>query len=50
MLREAAFDGGEAAPVADGGMTLQCRCRRGMVRVASNGENGGGWKGLTMKR
>jgi hypothetical protein len=27
----------------DGGTTLQCRCRRGNVRAASIGDNGGGW-------
>jgi hypothetical protein len=52
MLRASAFIGGEGAPVADGdgGMTLQCRCRRGKVRASSNGDNGGGWKGLTMHK
>jgi hypothetical protein len=52
MLRAAAFIGGEGAPMAgdDGGMTLQCRCRRRKVRAASNGDNDGGWKGLTVKR
>jgi hypothetical protein len=52
MLRAAAFVGGEGAPVAGsgGGMTLQCRCGRRKVRAASNGDNSGGWKGLTVKR
>jgi hypothetical protein len=52
MLRATAFIGGEGAPMAgdDGGMTLQCRCRRRKVRAASNGDNDGVWKGLTMKR
>jgi hypothetical protein len=34
----------------DGGMTLKCRCGRGKVRAASNGDNDGGWEGLTVKR
>jgi hypothetical protein len=44
--------GGERAQVAsgDGGAALQCRCRRGKVRVASIGDNDGGWEGLTVKR
>jgi hypothetical protein len=48
----AAFVGGEGAPVAgsDGGTTLQCCCEKRKVRAASNGDNSGGWKGLTMKR
>jgi hypothetical protein len=47
-----AFIGGERAPMAggDGGTALQCRCRRGKVRAASIGDNGGGWEGLTVKR
>jgi hypothetical protein len=51
MPRVAAFVGGEGAPVAgsDGGTTLQCRCEKRKVRAASNGDNSGGWKGLTMK-
>jgi hypothetical protein len=50
-LRTMTFIGGERAPVAsgDGGTGLQCRCGRGKVRAASIGENGGGWKGLTVK-
>jgi hypothetical protein len=45
MLRAAAFISGEGAPVAgdDGGTTLWCWCRRGKVRAASTGDNGGGW-------
>jgi hypothetical protein len=52
MHRAAAFISGERTPVAggDGGTTLQCRCGRGKVRVASTGDNGGGWEGLTLKR
>jgi hypothetical protein len=52
MLWAAAFISGEGAPVAggDGGTTLQCRRRRGKVKAASNGDNGGGWEGLTVKR
>jgi hypothetical protein len=52
MLRAVAFVGGEGALVAgcDGGMALQCRCGRGKARAASNGDNGGGWEGLTVKR
>jgi hypothetical protein len=46
------FVSGERAPVAggDGGMTLQRRCRRGKVRVASIRDNGGRWEGLIVKR
>jgi hypothetical protein len=52
MLWVAVFIGGEGAPVAsgDGGTTLQCRRERGKVRVASNGDNGGRWEGLAVKR
>jgi hypothetical protein len=52
MLRAVAFVDGEGASMADsdGGTTLQCRCGRGMVRAASNGDNSGRWEGLTMKR
>jgi hypothetical protein len=52
MLLVVAFVGGEGAPVAsgDGGTTLQCRCGRRKVRVASYGDNGGGLKGLIVKR
>jgi hypothetical protein len=52
MLWAAAFISEEGAPVAggDGGMTLQCQRRRGKVKAASNGDNGGGWEGLTVKR
>jgi hypothetical protein len=51
-LGTAAFIGRERAPVADddGGTTLQCWCGRGKVRVASIGDNGGGWVCLTVKR
>jgi hypothetical protein len=52
MLLVVAFISGEGAPVAggDGGMALECQCGRRKVRAASNGDNGGGWKGITMKR
>jgi hypothetical protein len=52
MLRAAIFVGGERAPLAGGdrGTTLQCRRGRGTLRAASNGDNGGGWEGLTIKR
>jgi hypothetical protein len=52
MLRATAFIGGVGALVAggDGSTTLQCRRGRGKVRVSSNGDNGGGWEGLTVKR
>jgi hypothetical protein len=45
MLWAVTFINREGAPVADGdgGTTLQCRCGRGKVRAASNGDNGGGW-------
>jgi hypothetical protein len=51
-LGTAAFVGGERALVSsdDGGAALQCQCRRGKVRAASIGDNGGGWEGLTVKR
>jgi hypothetical protein len=46
------FVSGERAPVATGdrGVALQCRCRRGKVRVASIRDNGGRWEGLIVKR
>jgi hypothetical protein len=46
MLRAVAFVGGEGASVAggDGGMTLQCQCKRGKMRATSNGDNGGRWE------
>jgi hypothetical protein len=46
------FISGERAPMAggDGGTALQCWCGRGKVRATSIGDNGGGWKGLTVKR
>jgi hypothetical protein len=49
-LGAVAFIGEGRAPVAggDGGMTLQCRCRRGKVRATSIGDNSGGWEGLIM--
>jgi hypothetical protein len=52
MLRAVAFIGGEGASVAggDGGRTLQCGCGRGKVSATSNGDNGGGSEGLTVKR
>jgi hypothetical protein len=51
MLRAAAFNGGEAAPVMDDvdGVALQCWGKKEKVRSASNGDDGGGWEGLTMK-
>jgi hypothetical protein len=52
ILQAVAFVVREGAPVAggDGGTALQCWCRRRKVRAASNGDNDGGWKGLTVKR
>jgi hypothetical protein len=52
MFWAVVFIGGEGAPVAGGGggTTLQCRRGRGEVRAASNGDNGGRWKGHTMKQ
>jgi hypothetical protein len=52
MLLAAAFISGEGALVVGGdrGTSPQCRCGRGKVRVASSGDNSGGWKGLTVKR
>jgi hypothetical protein len=42
--------GGALVASGDGGTTLQCQCGRRKVRAASNGDNGGRWKGLIMKR
>jgi hypothetical protein len=52
MLQAATFISGEGAPVAGGnrGTALQCRRGRGKVRAGSNGDNGGEWEGLTVKR
>jgi hypothetical protein len=52
MLRATTFVDGKGVPVAggDGGTTLQYRCGRRKVRVASNGDNSGEWKGLTVKQ
>jgi hypothetical protein len=51
-LETAAFVGRERALVAggDGGATVQCQCKKGKVRAFSIGDNGGGWKGLTVMR